>query len=163
MLIAIFLALTVLSLPTAPVVTATDLTDGRVILCASSQPVTLVFTHSMYGGDVEETFVPHQDGRIIRIKMTTANEAAAEYYAYVAPVVREGDRFRVDVPPAAYDEVIVRVDDVGRHRLRVADQEIDLLAAAGNGHRVKLDSARLSVLDRLTGRACGMFADGRLA
>jgi hypothetical protein len=141
-------------LPAETVVTATDLTDGRVIVCRPGQPMTLVFTHSMYGGDVEETFLPRQGNRLVRVKMTTANAAAAEYYAYVAPVAPEGDRFRLDVPPAVYDEVIVRVDDVGRHRLRFAGDEIDLLTQAGNRHRVQLDSDRLSVVDRLTGRGC---------
>jgi hypothetical protein len=154
MFFALFVVLAVAPFPTGTFVTATDLTTGRVILCAPAQPITLIFTHSMYGGDVEETFVPRPDGQITRTEMTTENEAAAEYYAYTAPVVRDGDRFRVEVPPATYDEVIVRVDTIGRHRLRVSGTEIDLLEATGDGHRVKLDAAKVTLVDRLIGRGC---------
>ncbi|MGH2562181.1 MAG: hypothetical protein ACRDJH_24235 [Thermomicrobiales bacterium] len=154
MLFALCVIVAIASIPRVTVVTATDLTTGRVILCAPAQPITLLFTHSMYGGDVEETFVPRPDGRITRIEMTTANEAAAEYYAYTAPVIRDGDRFRLDIPPAAFEEVIVRVDAVGRHRLKVAGTEIDLLEATGDKHRVKLDSANVTIVDRLTGHGC---------
>jgi hypothetical protein len=154
LLLSVLVALPTFSLGSATMVTATDLTTGRIILCLPAQPVTLVFTHSMYGGDVEETFIPRAGGGVTRIAMTTENEAAAEYYAYTANVVREGDRFRVDVPPATYDEVIVHIDDVGRHRLRAGGTEVDLLAAAGNGHRVKLDSARITIVERLLGDVC---------
>ncbi|MGH2532844.1 MAG: DUF1850 domain-containing protein [Thermomicrobiales bacterium] len=157
MLFAALAVLAVLTAPGAIGVTVTDLTDGRVIVC---QPMpgggrmTLVYTHSMYGGEVWEVFVPRDDGRLVRVEMTTANAAAAEYYAYDSPVVREGNRYRVDLPPADYDEVVIRVDQVGRHRLLIGGETIDLLAVAGDGHRVELAASRVGIFDALLGRAC---------
>ena len=124
---------------------ATDLLDtgDRVVVCRPfpGEGVTLVYTHSMYGGDVRERFVP-SDRSLRRIEMTTANPAAAEYYASTVSVTEIDGRYRVDVPPADYDEIVVRVDDVGRHRLIVGDETVDLLAMTGQAHRVRLDVVR---------------------
>ena len=115
----------------------------RVIASLICQPfpgegVTLVYTHSMYGGDVHERFVP--SGRSLRrVEMTTANPAAAEYYASTVSVTEVDGRYRVDVPPADYDEIVVRVADIGHHRLIVGDETFDLLALTGQAHRVRLD------------------------
>lgn len=124
---------------------ATDLLDtgDHVVVCRPfpSDGVTLVYTHSMYGGDVRERFVP--DGRSLRrVEMTTANPAAAEYYATTASVTRVDGRYRVDAPDATYGEIVIRVDDVGSHRLVVGDETIDLLALTGQAHRVRLDVVR---------------------
>jgi hypothetical protein len=124
---------------------ATDLLDSgdRVVLCRPfpADGVTLVYTHSMYGGDVRERFVP--DGRSLRrVEMTTANPAAAEYYATTVSVTEVDGRYRVDAPPATYDQIVVRVDDVGRHRLVIGDEMFDLLALTGQAHRVRLDVMR---------------------
>ena len=124
---------------------ATDLLDAgnRVVVCRPfpDEGVTLVYTHSMYGGDVRERFVPA--GRSLRrVEMTTANPAAAEYYASTVSVTEVDGRFRVDAPPAGYDEIVVRVDDVGHHRLIVGDVTFDLLSLTGQAHRVRLDVVR---------------------
>lgn len=140
-----------------PTVVATDLETGRTLLCRplpGGARLTLAFTHSMYGGDVREAFVPTADGRLRRVALSTANAAAADYYAYTAGVVREGDRFRVDVPAAEYDEVVVRVDRIGDHRLLLGGDVIALVEAAGDGHRVALRARSMSSLARLAGRGC---------
>lgn len=130
----------------APVhVRVTDLTDtgGEVILCRPfpADGVILVYTHSMYGGDVRERFVPA--GRSLRrVEMTTANAAAAEYYATTVEVTRVGERYRVEAPPAEYDEIVVRVDGVGQHRLIVGEETFDLLALTGQAHRIRLNVVR---------------------
>ncbi len=113
---------------------------GAVIACRPfpSDGVTLIYTHSMFGGDVRETFVASGE-MLRRVEFTTANGAAADYYAFTASVSRVGDRFLVDVPPAEYAEIVVRIDDVGRHRLVIGEETIDLLEASGQAHRVRLD------------------------
>lgn len=143
--------------PSAPALVATDLTTGRVVLCrpmTGDDTVALVFTHSMYGGDVVEEYAVTRDARLRRVAMTTANAAAAEYYAHTAGVVRDGDRFRVDVPAAEFPDLIVRVDRVGAHRLRVGAETLDLVAATGDRHRLRLVAKPLGVARRLAGRGC---------
>ncbi len=137
---------------------ATDLLEAgdRVVLCLPfpGEGVTLVYTHSMYGGDVREQFVPA--GRSLRrVDMTTANPAAAEYYASTVSVTEVNGRYRVDAPPADYDEVVVRVDDVGHHRLIVGDETFDLLARTGQAHRVRLDLVRENWWARWSGQGAG--------
>jgi hypothetical protein len=133
---------------------ATDLLDlgDRVVLCEPlpADGVTLVYTHSMYGGDVRERFVAA--GRSLRrVEMTTANPAAADYYASTVSVTEVDGRFRVDTPPADYEEIVVRVDNVGHHRLIVGDETFDLLALTGQAHRVRLDVLRGSWKTRWLG------------
>jgi hypothetical protein len=135
---------------------ATDLLDARdrVVVCLPfpGEGVTLVYTHSMYGGDVRERIVPA--GRSLRrVDMTTANPAAAEYYASTVSVTEVNGRYRVDAPPADFEEIVVRVDDVGHHRLIVGDETFDLLALTGQAHRVRLDVVRGSWKTRWRGTA----------
>jgi hypothetical protein len=147
-----------LTIPGAPTFVAVDLETGARLACeplGHGERVVLVFTHSMYGGDVREEYVAGSDGRLRRVEMTTANAAAAEYYAHDGRVTRLDDRFRVDAPPASFDEIVVRVDDVGRHRLLRNGGELDLLAAVGQGTPVRLDVVRLGPVDRWTGGGCG--------
>jgi hypothetical protein len=118
-----------------------DETGNQIVLCRQLEPseeFILAYTHSMYGGDVRETFRVTAAGTLRRIAMRTAHPAAADYYAYTADVVREGDLYRIDVPAADFAAIAVRIDEVGAPRLRFADGEIDLLAATGNQHRVVL-------------------------
>jgi hypothetical protein len=155
--LAALLAAGALLTPAAPVFVAADVETGATVFCRSlpgSDQVALVFAHSMYGGDVREVYAAGRDGRLRRLEMTTANAAAAEYYAYDGAVTRVGDRFRVDVPPASYDELVVRVDRIGRHRLAWDGGEFDLLAAAGDRTPIALTVERPSLLDRLLGRGC---------
>jgi hypothetical protein len=139
------------------VVRVTDLADGRQVLCRQMPvggEVVLTFTHSMYGGDVQETFIPMPDGRLRRVEMTTANEAAAEYYAYDASVTRVDGRYRVDVPSEVYQDLVIHVDHVGHHRLTVNGERIDLLRRVGDGREIRLQAVRVGLIDQLTGQAC---------
>jgi hypothetical protein len=138
-----------------PVLVAADLEAGTVVHCRPAHgEVTLAYTHSMYGGEVRERFGASQDGRVWRLEMTTANAAAAEYYAYDARVERDGDRYRVDVPEQAFPEVVVRVDRIGDHRLLLGEQTVDLVAAVGEGRPVALRVQSVSLLDRLLPGGC---------
>lgn len=136
--------------------TQTGEADGTVILCRPfpSDGITLVYTHSMFGGDIRETFAP-AGGMLRREEMTTANGAAADYYAFTASVTRVGDRYRIEVPPADFSEIVVRVDDIGRHRLTIGDETVDLLAMTGQAHQVRLDVVTSTWLTRLWGGGDG--------
>jgi hypothetical protein len=143
--------------PGAPAIVATDLTAGAVVVCRplpEAERVALVYTHSMYGGDVVEEFVATDDGRLRRVALTTGNEAAAEYYAHTAGVERVGGRFRVEVPAAEFEELVVRVDRVGGHRLRVGGEEVDLLAATGDRRRLRLEARPVGFVQRIFGDGC---------
>ena len=155
-LIVLLAALPLLAAPALAVV-ATDHDSGRLLYCRRMQDgdrLVLAFTHSMYGGEVREEYAATDDGQLRRLSMTTANAAAAEYYAYMAEVVRDGDRFRVKVPPATFRELVVRVDRVGRPRLAVGAETVSLLAAAGDDRRVRLGIERSAPWQRLAGGEC---------
>ncbi|MBA3413695.1 MAG: DUF1850 domain-containing protein [Chloroflexia bacterium] len=144
----------VATLPT-PTIVASDLDTGTAVLCRSAvEGVTLAYTHSMYGGEVREEFGAGAEGRLRRLAMTTANAAAAEYYAYDVGVERVGGRYRVDVPPREFAEVVVRVDRVGAHRLLAGERVVDLVATAGAGHRVALEVRAVPLAARLVPGAC---------
>ena len=154
---AVLLATGALLAPSAPVLIVADATAGRVVLCRPLPPsahLALAFDHSMYGGDVIEEYVPTRQDRLLRTAMTTANAAAAEHYADTAGVVPDGNRFRVDVPPAELTEIVVRVDRVGAHRLRLEGETIDLLTTTGDRHQVRLALRSAIVADRLIGTGC---------
>ena len=147
----------VIMTPAAPVFVAANAETGAVLFCRplpGRESVSLVFTHSMYGGDVREEYAAGGDGRLRRVAMTTANAAAAEYYAYDGAVTRVGDRFRVDTPPASFAEVVVRVDRVGGQRSGWEGGEFDLLAAAGEGVPVSLAIERDTLLKRFLAQDC---------
>jgi hypothetical protein len=97
------------------------LEDGTVIACAPAKPgtlVTITFTHSMYGGYVMETWAV-ADGVLDRQSILTENAAAAEYYAWDGRVERVGDAFEVVTEPLQEDELVIRVDQIGRHEVSV--------------------------------------------
>lgn len=118
-----------------------DDADGQLMLCrplSQGERFVLAYTNSMYGGDVRETYQVTWHGTLRRVAMHAAHPAAADYYAFTADVIRDGELYRIDVPPAEFSEVAVRVDRVGAPRLIFADGELDLLIAAGNQQRVLL-------------------------
>lgn len=154
--VALIAVIPYLATPTLALV-ATDGDDGRVVLCREIQDgdrIVLSYTHSMYGGDVREEYAATRDGQLRRRSMTTAIAAAADYYAYTAGVVPEGDRYRVDVPPASFRELVVRVDRVGKPHLTVGSETVSLLAALGDDHRARLAIERRAGWRRLLGGAC---------
>ena len=136
---------------------ATDLTADRPVLCRpvrAGDRIVLAFTHSMYGGDVREAYVAMGDGRLRRVAVTTANAAAAEYYADTAGVTREGDRFRLEVPDVSFARIVVRADRIGDHRLAVGAETVNLAASTGNTRQVQLALKERPIWNRLLGRAC---------
>ena len=156
-ILLVLLAVAPLPASSGPAFVATDVTGDAVILCRPvgvGERIALVFTHSMYGGDVREEYVATSDGRLRRVAVTTANAAAAEYYAHTTDVAREGDRFRLEVPEASFTRLVVRADRIGDHRLEVGAETVPLAATAGDGRQVRLEIEERSVWDRLLGGVC---------
>lgn len=109
--------------------------DGRLLACRRVAPgdtVTLVFTHSMYGGEVRETWRV-MGGGLLRERIVADRAAAAEYYATDGAVERVDGGFAVIAPPLAVDVLRVRVDHVGQHRLRFGPGDEVSLAAQVEG------------------------------
>ncbi len=139
-----------------PAFTATDLTSGTRAVCRAAgadNRLALAFTHSMYGGRVVEEYVATRSGELRRTSVTTENAAAAEYYAYYGATTRDGKHFRVVTPAEEFAQLVVRVDRVGDQGLTVSGEEIDLLAATGVGHQVRLAVEPVTFGRRLLG-AC---------
>jgi len=115
--------------------------DGQRLACNRVAPgteVILAFTHSMYGGDVTETWQVERSG-LHRVSMVTDNAAAAEYYAWDGRIVRQGDRFEVTTDPLAIEQLVVRVDQIGRHRLTIGNHDLTLAAMVDESAQVRID------------------------
>ena len=107
---------------------AVETRDENAIVCRRvdrGSTVTLVFTHSMYGGEVRETWRVDGDS-LDRVRIVTDNAAAAEYYATDGRIRRVGGGFEVIVPPARIDRLPFRIDHIGNHRLRFDGEDISL-------------------------------------
>ena len=136
-------------------VTAVQVTDenGNTIACvrtAPGDPVVLTFTHSMYGGDVTEIWTVG-DGGLDRVRILTDNAASAEYYAWDGQVERAGQRFEVVTQPLHEPALLVRVDQIGRHRLTIGDRNIDLMAMVDTTAQVRIEPGQQPFW---RGRAC---------
>lgn len=115
--------------------------DGDALVChpiGRDSSVTLVFTHSMYGGDVRETYVAEGD-RLRRTSITTANAAAAEYYATDGRISRIDDGYLLLLPEQTFDHLIFRIDDIGKHRLLIDGELVALTDGSGGSRQARLD------------------------
>ena len=129
---------------------ARDMASGDVLGCGQS--MTLRFTHSMYGGDVAETYQASASG-VERIRLVAELAAAAEYYAWTEEVERVEDGFEVRVAPHAFDEIVILVEGIGKPHLIVegAGRVLNLRALVGDGGRVRLRSRVITPIERLLG------------
>lgn len=138
------------------VMTATGETGG-VIACERvdrDATIALTFTHSMYGGDVTETYQPSDAGQLLRTSILTDNAAAAEYYAWDGAVEQNGGGFEVAVPDREFASIAVRVDRIGNHRLAI-DQGTWFLASMVDGsERVRLSLATRPLVMQALGAGC---------
>jgi hypothetical protein len=141
-IIVALLGLTLPGVALQPDLALTATTDGGAWLaCARVAPgdeLTLAFTHSMYGGDVRETYRVADDGRLVRERMVTDNAAAAEYYAWDGRVARTDGGYEVIGPAFATDDLVVRVDARGDHRLTAGDWTWRLADAVARPTRVRI-------------------------
>lgn len=128
-------------------VTWVDVTtgDGARLGCVrvdGETPITLRFTHSMFGGAVSETYRVRDDGLLERRRMVTENAAAAEYYATDGAIRAVPDGYEVIAPPFATDRLAIRVDARGNHHLTIGTAEWPLYEQLRTSVRVTLDAHR---------------------
>ena len=125
--------------------------DSEVLACRQVAPgdtATLVFTHSMYGGEVRETWRVG-DGALERVAIETDNAAAAEYYATDGRVERTTTGFAVIAPPLTVDALPIRIDQIGDHRLRVGNEEIALADRVDGSVGATLSTSRVPLIARI--------------
>ncbi len=116
--------------------------------------IALTFTHSMYGGDVAETYRPTPTGHLLRTSIVTGNAAAAEYYAWDGAVVRTADGFEVVVPDQEFDAIPIRVDQIGKHRLTIDGTSVDLAAMVDDSEGVRLALVTRPLAMQVLGLGC---------
>ena len=96
--------------------------DGTLVACGrvdGDTPITLEFTHSMFGGFVREEYRVRPDGLLERQRMVTENAAAAEYYATDGAIRQTSEGYEVLASPFVTDRLVIRVDARGQHRLTI--------------------------------------------
>ena len=131
--------------------------DDRAMVCeriGRDSTIALTFTHSMYGGDVTETYQPTVSGTLLRASVVTDNAAAAEYYAWDGRVEPVGERFEVVVPDRAFAAIPVRVDQIGAHRLTIDGQTLDLAAMVDGSEGVRLALVTRPLATQVLGMGC---------
>src|SRR5690606_36154470 len=128
-----------------------NISDGKTLVCRrmeAGDTVTLVFTHSMYGGEVRETW--RIDGRTLaREQIVTDNAAAAEYYATGGETRRVDGGYEVIVPPMRVTTLPFRIDQIGDHRLRFGDEEFSLAERVEDSAGATLSATQVSLILRL--------------
>lgn len=123
--------------------------EGEQVLCTRVEPatsVTLSFTHSMFGGFVDEQYLLRPDGTLVRQGIVTENAAAAEYYATDGHVQTVEGGYEVLAAPFATDDLTVRVDARGNHRLTVGTTTFPLYERLGESVQVHLEGERTQPL-----------------
>ncbi|MDQ3654781.1 MAG: DUF1850 domain-containing protein [Chloroflexota bacterium] len=131
--------------------------DGEAIVCGRvdrESSIALTFTHSMYGGDVTETFQPVSPSTLLRTGILTDNAAAAEYYAWDGQVRPSGDRFEVIVPDQEFSSLSIRVGQIGDHRLTINGATVDLAAMVAESEGVRLSLVTRPLATQLLGLGC---------
>jgi hypothetical protein len=125
--------------------------DGDVLACrrmGRGDAVTLVFTHSMYGGEVRETW--RVDGDVlVRVDIVTDNAAAAEYYATDGETRRVPGGFEVVAPPLRAETLPFRIDQIGDHRLRFGDEEISLADRVEGSAGARMSATQVPLIARI--------------
>jgi hypothetical protein len=118
---------------------------GERVLCTrveTTTPITLSFTHSMFGGFVDEHYVLGQDGTLVRQAIVTGNAAAAEYYATDGRTREVANGYEIIASPFATDGLTLRVDARGDHRLIVGTTVFPLYEQLGQSTQVRLEGER---------------------
>lgn len=124
--------------------------DGMQLACArvdETTPVSLAFTHSMFGGFVHEVYHVRPDGRLERQRMVTENAAAAEYYATDGRVQETDEGYEVLAVPFDTDRLVIRVDARGQHRLTIGSETYPLYDQLQASTAVTLEGVRTSRYD----------------
>jgi hypothetical protein len=125
--------------------------DGSIDFCRpvrNGSALDLVFTNSMFGGDVRESYLV--DGiELRRIAFVTELVASAEYYAWNVAIEETEVGYQVMVPEVSFDSIPVLVDEVGAYRLEVQDEMFDLSGMIDGPVSVTIEVKSGSVASRL--------------
>lgn len=119
--------------------------DGTRLACArvsDTTSIALTFTHSMFGGFVTEHYRLGADGMLERQRIVTENAAAAEYYATDGRIRQAPDGYEVVAGPFATDELTIRVDGIGNHRLSAGASSWPLFDITGEPAQVRISGNR---------------------
>lgn len=103
--------------------------EGDIVACTEvmpGTPVSLEFTHSMFGGFVREHYRATSDGRLARERFVTENAAAAEYYGTDGRIRETREGYEVLAGTFVTDDLVVRVDQRGDHWLTIGDARMHL-------------------------------------
>lgn len=120
--------------------------DGHVLVCTRAgrgDRLMLTFTHSMFGGDVRETYRINSEGVLIRERMVTDNAAAAEYYATDGRTEQHADGFEVFSEPFSTEEMVIRVDTRGNHRFTVGQTTWNLADAVTEPTQARISTTHM--------------------
>lgn len=157
-LAALVLAMTVAGTLAQPVqVLTVDTRDGDPLICrrmGRGDTVTLVFTHSMYGGEVRETWRVDGDA-LARERIVTDNAAAAEYYATDGAVRRVSGGYEVISTPVRADALPFRIDEIGNHRLRFDGVEIPLAERVDGSAGATIAASQVPLIARIVNAEAG--------
>jgi hypothetical protein len=131
-----------------------DRNTGRVVgtvAVDSRGEFRLVFTHSMYGGTVAETYQVYRDpsekdaAPLLRRSMVrTERGGAAEYYARSGNFSQDGGGWIVDAPPLTLSSLQIRVDGTGQPEIIGGQERVALLSLVADGRVVELRPVALS-------------------
>ncbi len=120
--------------------------EGATVICSRVAPgtaITLEFTHSMYGGFVRETYRVSHDGTLERERIVTKNAAAAEYYASDGRTRHVTGGYEVLAAPFTADDLVVRVDDRGNHKLSINSTSYRLTETLPESTQVRIHVERM--------------------
>jgi hypothetical protein len=135
------------SLPAGPAVEVRDLDDGgrllATVLLEESGTFALVFTHSMYGGEVVETYqVARQPSpRLERSAVRTERSGAAEYYARYGDFRPGPEGWVLEMERLELARLPLRVDRTGSPAIQVGSRRLPLLGIIPDGHLAELRPA----------------------
>lgn len=142
LLIGVLVAAMVAPMLTAGQVGVTITTGtGDVVRCIPvfvGDEITLQFTHSMFGGYVRETWRVTPEHQLERVRFVTENAAAAEYYATEVTSFRVRDGWEVPLEALSQPELVVRVNQRGRHQLDINGTTVPLAELLPESTQVRI-------------------------
>lgn len=137
-------ALVLAALQPVPAIEATNLDRGMLLVRAAAEAgdrFALVYDHSLYHAVTWEWFEVAQGAMVLR-EVASPSEAVLEYYRFPGRVgrayERDGPNLAVRGLALRYRALVIRIDQVGRHRLVVRGRRYDLFRETGDGDRVEL-------------------------
>lgn len=123
---------------------ATNLDRPAVLARIEVRPgdrFALRYEHSLYHVTTWERFTVEHGAMVLR-EVAAPSEAVLDYYRfpghYGRAYAREGASLVVRGLAVAQPELVIRVDQVGRHRLVAGGREVALYEHTGDGDRVRV-------------------------